>query len=142
MKPDNYRRLLTTANAKTSKGEKLGILTGILYLAPANEARAEINICAGATEGCRKGCLFTAGRASFTPNIITARIAKTHFLFDNRDAFLESLRYDIRALVRKAKRENKRAAVRINGTSDLPWIALQMAAEFPDVQFYDYTKLL
>ena len=30
-------RLLTVQNAKTTKGEKLGILTGILYLAPANE---------------------------------------------------------------------------------------------------------
>jgi len=28
-------KLLATKNYKTSKGEKLGILTGILYLAPA-----------------------------------------------------------------------------------------------------------
>jgi hypothetical protein len=31
-------RLLTLQNAKTRKGEKLGILTGFLYLAPANES--------------------------------------------------------------------------------------------------------
>jgi hypothetical protein len=32
-------------------------------------------------------------------------------------------------------------AVRINGTSDLAWIPMQMSAEFPNVMFYDYTKL-
>lgn len=139
-KPSNYRNLLTTENAKTIKGEELGFLTGILYLAPANEA-GRGNLCAGKTTGCETGCLFTAGRASFTPSIIVARIAKTHFLFDDREAFLNSLRYDISALIRKAKREKLTPAVRINGTSDQPWIALQMAQEFPSVQFYDYTKL-
>jgi hypothetical protein len=139
-KPSNYRNLLTLENAKTIKGEKLGYLTGILYLAPANEA-GRGNVCAASTKGCREGCLFTAGRASFTPSIITARIEKTNFLFDNREAFLASLRYDIAALIRKAKRERLTPAVRINGTSDLPWLAMMMASEFPAVQFYDYTKL-
>jgi hypothetical protein len=32
-------------------------------------------------------------------------------------------------------------AVRVNGTSDLPKLALQLADEFRRVQFYDYTKL-
>jgi hypothetical protein len=32
-------------------------------------------------------------------------------------------------------------AIRINGSSDLPWISRQLAREFPNVQFYDYTKL-
>jgi hypothetical protein len=31
-------------------------------------------------------------------------------------------------------------AVRINGTSDIPKLALWMSTEFPEVQFYDYTK--
>lgn len=139
-KPKNYRSLLTTENAKTIKGESLGYLTGILYLAPADEA-GRANICAAASQGCKDGCLFRAGRASFSPDIIEARINKTHFLFDDRTAFLASLRYDIRALIRKAKREHLTPCVRINGTSDLPWLALMMASEFSDVVFYDYTKL-
>lgn len=139
-RPSDYRALLTTENAKTVKGESLGYLTGILYLAPADEA-GRSNACAAATEGCKSGCLFKSGRASFDPRIVEARIEKTHFLFDNREAFLQSLRYDILALIRKAKRENMIPAVRINGTSDLPWLASMMAAEFSDVLFYDYTKL-
>lgn len=139
MKPANYRPLLTVENAKTIKGEKLGYLTGILYLAPANEA-GRANICAGASEGCKKVCLYTAGRGRFA-EIKNARISKTHFYFDNRDAFLASLRHDIRALIARAVRLGLKPAVRVNGTSDLPWLALQMASEFPQVTFYDYTKL-
>jgi hypothetical protein len=32
-------------------------------------------------------------------------------------------------------------AIRVNGTSDQPKIAMKYAREFPHVQFYDYTKL-
>lgn len=134
------RRLLTvSADAKTVKGEKQGFLTGILYLAPSDLSGR--NVCAKATEGCKAGCLFTAGRAAFTPSINRARISKTHYLFANRTEFLDNLRKDITALLRKAKRESLTPCVRINGTSDLPWIALELSAEFPTVQFYDYTKL-
>lgn len=50
------------------------------------------------------------------------------------------MRWSIEALIRKAKREKLIPAVRVNGTSDLPWLALMMASEFPNVVFYDYTK--
>jgi hypothetical protein len=138
-KPSNYRAVLTFQNAKTTKGEKLGYLTGICYLAPANEA-GRGNLCTYASEACMRGCLFGAGRGAF-PNVRAGRIAKTHFFFDHREAFIASMRYDIAALVRKAKRMGLTPIVRVNGTSDLAWLALMMAAEFPDVQFYDYTKL-
>lgn len=131
--------LSVSADAKTIKGEKKGYLTGILYLAPANTSGT--NVCAMATEGCKAGCLSKAGRAATFPAIEKARIRKTRELFANRAAFLAQLRKDILALVRKAERENMIPCVRLNGTSDLPWLALAMAREFPHVQFYDYTKL-
>lgn len=139
MKPPNYMRLLESQNAKTPKGESLGYLTGILYLAPANEA-GRGNICAKSTADCRRACLYTAGRGRFQ-KIKDARIRKTHFLFDNRIAFIASLRYDIERIQRKAKREGLTPAIRVNGTSDLSWLATQMAKEFPDVEHYNYTKL-
>lgn len=40
-----------------------------------------------------------------------------------------------------AARQGLTPAVRVNGTSDLPQLAMKMAREFPDVQFYDYTKI-
>lgn len=58
-KPANYKRLIEMKNAKTVKGEALGYLTGILYLAPAN-ASGRMNVCPSATAGCMKACLFNA----------------------------------------------------------------------------------
>jgi len=132
-------KLLTVENAKTSKGEKLGYLTGILYLAPANESGV-MNTCQFASEGCKKDCLFTAGRGVFE-SVYKARVKKTLWLASDRAGFLEQLRKDVRALVKSAKRQKLTPAIRLNGTSDLAWLPMQLSAEFPDVQFYDYTKL-
>ena len=74
------------------------------------------------------------------PNVISARIARTNWLADNRASFLDVLRSDIRELCNKASKRGLIPAVRINGTSDLPGIARQLAREFPTVSFYDYTK--
>jgi hypothetical protein len=172
-KPANYRRILEMKNAKTKKGEALGWFTGISYLAPAWESGV-MNTCQFATDGpdgCIGVCIWRQGRGQMS-NVIKARIAKTVFLHDHREDFLESLRFDIGRLERKASKlrfcatcksivKAKTAAgrrriscrkcgtclvvvkiaVRINGTSDLAWIPMQMSAEFPQVQFYDYTKL-
>lgn len=133
-------QLLTLENAKTPKGESLGWLTGILYLAPAMESGV-MNTCQGASDGCKDGCLFTAGRASVFPEVIKARIRKTQWLASDRAGFLAQLRADIRTLESRARTLGLKPAVRINGTSDLPWIPMQLSAEFPHIQFYDYTKL-
>jgi len=134
-----FKLLSVGTDAKTVKGEKKGYLTGILYLAPANTSG--INVCAAATSGCKLGCLNLAGRAQIFPAIIQGRIRKTRQLFADREAFKSQLRKDIAALVRKADREGLIPCVRLNGTSDLPWLALSLAREFPAIQFYDYTKL-
>jgi len=137
-----YKRgaVLQTANAKTVKGESLGVLTGICYLAPASESGV-MDTCPKATAGCREACLYTAGRAAIFADIKRARIGKTVWLFEDREGFLNALRRDIKALIRQAEREGLKPAVRFNGTSDLPWVAMMMSREFPSVMFYDYTKL-
>jgi hypothetical protein len=140
-KPAGYRRMLgIESDAKTVKGTAEGYLTGILYLAP-HKLSGVINTCVMASLGCIASCLFTAGRAAFSPNIRAARIAKTVLLVTDQLAFLASLAYDIDGLRRKAAKRGLIPAVRINGTSDMPILALTMAKLFPDVQFYDYTKL-
>ena len=131
--------LSVNADTKTIKGKKKGYLTGILYLAPAETSG--INVCAMATAGCKAGCLNKAGRAGIFPAIEVARIRKTRELFADRAAFIGQLHQNICALVRKAKRENLIPCVRVNGTSDLPWLAQEMASRFPNVIFYDYSKL-
>ena len=132
-------KLLTTANYKTVKGEKLGYLTGILYLAPAKISGYEV--CPRRSAGCTAACLYTAGMGAFSTEQ-QAIIKKTKQFFEDRDNFLMQLRKDITALVRKAKKTNMTPAVRLNGTSDIEWTRFGIMEEFPDVQFYDYTKVL
>jgi hypothetical protein len=128
---------LCVSNPKTIKGEKLGYLSGILHLAPASLSGT--NVCAHSTAGCREACLNTAGRGRFA-RIQQARIRKTQALFADREAFIEQLHKDIHAIARKAKRVGYKPVIRLNGTSDLPWLVHAIAPHFPTVQFMDYTK--
>jgi hypothetical protein len=136
-------QLLTQGDAKTSKGEAAGYLTGILYLAPFNLSGR--NVCPHASEGCAAACLFSAGMGAFA-NVQGARIAKTKAFFRDPKAFVETLSQDIEALKRKAARLGLSPCVRLNGTSDLPWenlggqLGVCLMRRFPDVAFYDYTK--
>jgi hypothetical protein len=132
-------KLLTTQNYKTTKGEKLGVLTGILYLAPAKISGYEV--CPRRSVGCTASCLFTAGMGAFS-TVQQARINKTKWYFENRKTFLEQLKKDIKALEKKANKLGMKPAVRLNGTSDLDWTLTKIMNEFPHIQFYDYTKVL
>lgn len=132
-------KLLSTTNYKTSKGEKLGILTGILYLAPAKISGYEV--CPMRSAGCTAACLYTAGMGAFS-NVQEARIKKTKMFFEQREEFFKLLHKDIKSLIAKAKKENLVPAVRLNGTSDINWVRFKLFEQYPEVQFYDYTKML
>ena len=132
-------------NYKTIKSEKVGVLTGIIYMSPYNLSGK--NVCPGASAGCAAACLNTAGRGAM--NVVqAARLKKTQRFFQDRQQFLWDLVNEISALRRKAKAKGMKAAVRLNGTSDLPYERYKVRDTgknimqlFPDVQFYDYTKL-
>lgn len=129
-------RLLTAeiSSPKLAKHEASNYYTAILYLAGAGDSR----LCPAATEGCKAVCLVTeAGRGTFD-NVKRARQAKTNSLFNTPEAFRLMLRSDIRAVIRKAKKLNKLPAIRLNGGSDLDWTDIYL--EFPQVQFWEYTK--
>lgn len=136
-------------DTKTIKGEYYGILTGVLYLAPADISGFQT--CPKSSAGCRAACLFTAGYGVYQP-VRNARIARTHMFFNERPRFFDILIADIERLIRKAERENMVPAVRLNGTSDIAWekfrvirngeIYRNIFEAFADVQFYDYTKVL
>lgn len=145
MKTKPYTRpaslLSVEADAKTTKGSSFGVLTGILYLAPSTVAGVG-DMCSHASDACRVACLNLAGRGAFS-NVQKARVNKTRFLFDDREGFAAMLRRDIARVVRIAKARGMRPAVRLNGTSDLPWESLfpGLMEEFPEVTFYDYSKV-
>ena len=139
-------QLLSTANPKIQKGTARGYLSFILHLAPADLSGHEV--CPKRTKGCTDACLNTAGRGGMfrrgeTTNVIQrARIRKTKMFFEARDAFMLALEQDINKGIRQAKRLGLKPVFRLNGTSDLSWEKYGIIEKFPQVQFYDYTKVL
>ena len=145
-------KLLSTANPKIQKGTKLGYLSFILHLAPADLSGRET--CPKRTAGCTAACLNTAGRGGMfkrgeTTNMIQkARIRKTQYFFNSRQDFMLDLKHDIEKAIKMAGKLNLIPVFRLNGTSDLSWEKYDMIPGqnvfecFPTVQFYDYTKVL
>jgi len=133
-----HMKLLTTANPKIEKSIAYGYLTAGLHLAPANLSGYEV--CRNRSKGCTFSCLNTAGHGAFTA-VQLARIAKTKLYFEERAAFLDQLVKELSAFVRKAARKGLKPAVRLNLTSDLSWEDSGIMGLFPEIQFYDYTKV-
>ena len=137
--------LLTEQNAKTAKGAALGWRTLILYLAPGSLAGGG-NCCPAASAVCLAACLYTAGRGRFTP-VQEARIRKTREFWGDPKGFVERLASEISRAEQRAHRKGEKLAIRLNGTSDLPWERLggeegfSLPGRFPRVVFYDYTKV-
>jgi hypothetical protein len=149
-------KLLSTGNPKILKGTKQGFNTYILHLAPADVSG--YNTCPKATAGCKAACLNTAGRGGMfkkgeTTNVIQeARIRKTKMFYENRDLFMQLVVKDIELGIKQSAKKELVPVFRLNGTSDLSFEKYEVIrngvtyenifAAFPEVQFYDYTKIL
>ena len=149
-------KLLSTGNPKVLKGMSQGYNTYILHLAPANLSGYET--CAKRTDGCTEACLNLAGRGGMfkrgeNTNVIQqARIRKTKMFFENRVEFMTTLVKDIELGIKQSKKMELVPVFRLNGTSDLAWEKYEVVRNgklfrniftaFPEVQFYDYTKIL
>jgi hypothetical protein len=73
-----------------------------------------------------------------------ARIRKTVYMREDRSGFLRQLIGEIEHERDKARIGGTQLAVRLNCFSDLPWESKSFGAiptMFPDVQFWDYTKI-
>jgi hypothetical protein len=148
-KSDNL--LSISADAKTSKGEKLGFLTGILYLTP-YKTISIYNTCSMAEKaGCAEACLYSAGRGAYS-SVQNARINKTNWFYQDKQGFILQLIKNINSLIYKANKLQLIPLIRLNGTSDIKWENIGFEYQdkhynnimelFPDIQFYDYTKIV
>jgi hypothetical protein len=148
-KSDNL--LSISADAKTSKGEKMGFLTGILYLAP-YKTISIYNTCAMAElAGCNIACLYSAGRGAYS-SVQNARINKTNWYYQDKQGFMLQLIKNIFSLIYKANKLQLIPLIRLNGTSDIKWENIGFDYQgkhydnimqlFPNIQFYDYTKII
>lgn len=142
--------LTIDGNPKIIKGNKLGYMTAILHLSPADVAGVG-NMCPHSTPGCRAACLNLAGRGGMlhkdtgTNTIQEARKRKTREFVANNSVFASRLIKEIEKFVAKAIRKGAIPCVRLNGTSDILWEHIKVDGKsimeyFPNVQFYDYTK--
>jgi hypothetical protein len=123
------------SNAKTKKNYRP---TKILYLHPSVVDGKDM--CPYASDGCRASCLNTAGRGVFK-TVQAARLRRTQHYVSNRLTFYEQLQKEITAF---AKYHKKEVVIRLNGTSDQPFVETLIVAQMREIPsnviFYDYTK--
>ena len=131
-------------NAKTIKGDGSEYLTAIMYMLPWKSAG--INVCPMAeVAACVDGCLNSAGRGQMN-SVQAARARKTEWFAKDRDGFMRQLVDDVQRFVKYCAKKGIQPCVRLNGTSDIRWENIKVDGMsimnmFPDVQWYDYTKI-
>ena len=147
--------LSVSSDPKTVKSLIDGILTGVMYGMPANGS-GEWNDCPFASLGCTMACLNTSGHGGIGLDqdnlnpVQIARLKRSAFFHTRRSEFWTMLIRDIDRLIRKAKKLGLKAAVRLNGTTDVKWestpvvidgvkIADNIMQLYPDLVYYDYT---
>ena len=144
-------KLLSFSNPKIQKSNKVysNYLSAILHLHPISTKICPYQDIAG----CKEACLNTAGRGGIikkgeTTNVIQeARKRKTKLYLEDKPTFMSYLITDIQKFVRYCEKKDKLPCIRLNGTSDIQWENYKIFdyknifESFPDVQFYDYTKI-
>lgn len=133
--------LFSLSSIKASKSLKFGYLNGIQYLSHHNteQDNGVKNMCPYASPECSAWCFGGVKRLSMK-NTKTARLVRSLLLQNEKEKYLEFLHNEIQYLVRKAKRDGKILALRMNGTSDKDFNRMGVYAKYPDVQFCEYTK--
>lgn len=148
-------------------GIELNIFSLILHLAPA--IRSGYEVCPMRSNGCTAACLNTSGfRRSRKEK---ARVNRTKLFFEQREEFMERLVGEIFTASEYARKRGYLFGVRLNGTSDIRWETVPVKVKpqpratgrnwqykmgirmlglkannlmevFPDITFYDYTKIV
>ncbi len=135
--------LLTSGNAKITKGEAFGYITKGIHLAPANLSGYEV--CRWRSKGCTMACLNTAGRGQMN-SVQQSRIAKTKLFFEQKMDFFAKLSKEIASTIKSSLKKEMQAVFRLNLTSDISWEneinedGVTIFEKFGKTQFYDYTK--
>ena len=151
-KTQNYKPVknLLSKGSTNSKTAKNSLETFILYLAPERQNSKGVNLCPKASKGCAAACLYTAGRGKFS-NVKKSRINKSEYYISDKKTFINQLSKEIVKIAAKSIKQNKKIAIRLNGTSDQDFISiikkyknldLLNDKQFKNLVFYDYTAIL
>jgi len=144
----NYA-LLSQGSTKINKSNTIQdeYFSRILYLAPDDLADGKRTVCPYAKIAkCNEACLNSAGMGVFS-NVQQARVKKTLLFLNDRTEFMRLLIKDISKFLKECDKLGKKPALRLNGTSDIQWETIEVDgyenifAMYPQIQFYDYTKI-
>ena len=145
-------------NHKISKNIKKGYLSFSLNLAHSN--LSGYNVCpkakkliAGSDQNsklsnCAFTCVASGGNAGIYPAVLESRIKKTIAFFKDKKVFLNSLAHEIGLGIKQADKKALKPVFRLNAYSDILWERFTIKDNknifelFPNVDFYDYSKIL
>ena len=135
----NHKLLgLGAMNPKLKKQEDvLNVKSYIMYMLPHKWAGAG-NTCQHATPACIFSCLVWSGLGAFDLKVLAARLRKTLFYFWFPEEFDAQLRKELDALEQKQATSSKQYCIRLNGGSDLDYLATY--EQYPTLTFWEYTK--
>ncbi|MCD8251914.1 MAG: hypothetical protein LUD40_07960 [Phocaeicola dorei] len=135
---------------KLVKSLERNVMTYGVYLTPGNLSGYQV--CPN-SDNCCKYCLNGSGRNKIElltykdgGPIQQSRIKKTKLFFENRPAFMRLLVHEINQARKKADAVGMTLAIRLNCTSDISPEEFILDGKnilqlYPDIQFYDYTKV-
>jgi len=144
-------------NHKIKKNIKMGYNTYSL-----NFAHSDIsgfNVCPKANKistgenhskksTCSSVCVGYNGFASIHNSVMESRIKKTISYYVDRESFYNQLIHEIKLSIKASKKENLKPSFRLNAYSDIRHEnniiqdGKNIFDLFPEVDFYDYTKLV
>lgn len=137
--------------SKHKKAYQCNELVYTIYFAPANLSGYEA--CPGRTKECSDACLNMSGynRMNMKKEMINqSRIKKTKLFFEEREFTVRWIIEEIKNARLKAQKLGHSFSVRLNNTSDISpeefyvidnGVKRNLLEIFPDVIFYDYTKV-
>ena len=127
----------TGGNTKIAKTQALtaGIRLAQLSLHPDNE------LCPGSKAAqCIDDCLLYSGLAAVYDSVNEARARKAEFFKTDQSGFLEQLRRELHNFLKLCAKLGLTPWVRLNVLSDVAFEKHGIPQEFPQLNFYDYTK--
>ena len=137
------RDVSIAGDAKTVKGQKKNWATAIQYFSPAG-AGGVPDYCPHASPGCRDACLFHSGQMGIQAG--KWQIERTMRFAKSPKKYVDGLKKSVAGASAWAKKQGMNLAVRLNGTSDIPWERTpgsdgnSVIHHHSTTQFYDYTK--
>lgn len=90
--------------------------------------------------GCFDTCLKYVGQWARAESVVNSRQSKTDWYMQDREGFLDRLRRELRNFAKTCAKQGVQGVVRLNVLSDISWEEHGIPQEFPELQFYDYTK--